>query len=515
VSRILPARPSLEYLKKQAKDLLQRLRQGDPTVVERFRALTSTRPPRHARLADAQRLVALDFGFASWARLKAHVESPGAAQSPAEALLAAVKENDAGRVRAALERHPDLAATLDAPLHGLAFGQTALLGAVQRGNREMIDVLLAAGAHVNARSDWWAGGFGVLDEADAALVPFLEERGAAMDAHAAARLGLLDRLERLVAANPGVVHARGGDGQTPLHFAASVAVAEYLLDRGADLDARDVDHESTPAQYMLRSRQEVARYLVARGCRTDILMAAALGDLALVRRHLDADPEVIHTSVSERYFPKRDPRSGGTIYIWTLGSHKTAHLVAQEFGHADVFRLLMERSPDALQLALACELGDQRLFDALLAARPGLARALPEGDQVRLADAAQSNNTTAVKMMLAAGWPVAVRGQHGGTPLHWAAWHGNLEMVREILRYAPPLEFRGDDHDQPPLGWALHGSRNSWLRGSGDYGATVDALLAAGATAPPLTDDLEASDAARDALRRHAGSRRSGGPGTT
>jgi len=41
-----------------------------------------------------------------------------------------------------------------------------------------------------------------------------------------------------------------------------------------------VDHESTPAQYMLRvqqkrrnprNRQEVARYLVSRGCRTDIL----------------------------------------------------------------------------------------------------------------------------------------------------------------------------------------------------------------------------------------------------
>ena len=32
--------------------------------------------------------------------------------------------------------------------------------------------------------------------------------------------------------------------------------------------------------------------------------------------------------------------------------------------------------------------------------------------------------------MLGAGWPVNARGKHGATALHFAAWHGNLEMVR-------------------------------------------------------------------------------------
>ena len=76
-----------------------------------------------------------------------------------------------------------------------------------------------------------------------------------------------------------MVNARGGDGQTPLHFASTVDIAAYLLDQGADIDARDVDHESTPAQYMIDDRQEIARYLIQRGCKTDILMAAALGDI--------------------------------------------------------------------------------------------------------------------------------------------------------------------------------------------------------------------------------------------
>ena len=222
---------------------------------------------------------------------------------------------------------------------------------------------------------------------------FLVERGAVMDAHAAARLGLMPKLRELVAADPGVVHARGGDGQTPLHFASTVEVAEFLLANGADIDARDVDHESTPAQYMLRvdqrrhyphDRQDVARYLVSRGCRTDILMASALGDVDLVRRHLDTDPGCIRMSVSEEWFPKQDPRAGGTIYIWTLGAHRTAHSVARDFGHEDVFQLLMERTPEDLKLALACELGDEAVFHEFLAKHPDAAKTLSEAEQRKL-----------------------------------------------------------------------------------------------------------------------------------
>src|SRR5690242_3001787 len=118
-------------------------------------------------------------------------------------------------------------------------------------------------------------------------------------------------------------------------------------------------------------------------------MAAALGDVDRVRQHLDADPASIRTSVSEAYFPKRDPRAGGHIYIWTLGHNKTAHRVAREFGHEDVLRLLMERTPDDLKFAIACELGEEDWFRQLLAANPQLVGNLPEGARRKLPDAAQ------------------------------------------------------------------------------------------------------------------------------
>ncbi len=116
------------------------------------------------------------------------------ALSPAEELKSAVCDSDASRVREILEHHPELRATIDDPLVNYGFGTHALFAAVQRSDRATIDVLLQAGANINKRTEWWAGGFGVLDDCDPELVPFLTERGAAIDAHAAARLGMTEEL---------------------------------------------------------------------------------------------------------------------------------------------------------------------------------------------------------------------------------------------------------------------------------------------------------------------------------
>ena len=57
--RNLPARPNLEYLKKEAKERLDVLRRRDPA----------------AQLSDAQHVLAKEYGFATWPQLKAHVEA--------------------------------------------------------------------------------------------------------------------------------------------------------------------------------------------------------------------------------------------------------------------------------------------------------------------------------------------------------------------------------------------------------------------------------------------------------
>jgi len=285
-----------------------------------------------------------------------------------------------------------------------------------------------------------------------------------------------------------------------LHFASTVEIAEFLLEKGAEIDARDIDHESTPAQWMIRDRQDIAHMLARRGCRTDILMAAALGDAKLVSRHLDADPDCIHMRVSHEYFPMINPRAGGTIYQWTLGWYVSPHDVARQFGHEEVFRFLMERSPADVQFIAACWNADQSAVKTALEQNPGLVSNLSAAYGRQAAHAARNNNLAAVRLMLASGLPVNALGQHGATPLHWAAFHGNAEMAEEVLRYNPPLEQMDADFHGTPLGWAIYGSENGWFCRTGNYAATVEALLKAGAKLP---DQNGGTQAVREVLAKY------------
>lgn len=481
MSQPLPARPNLEQLRKQAKDLLKSARAGDPAALRRWRENLTASGPGQLSLADAQCVIAREHGFATWARLKDHVHAILLeTRDPLELFKDAFHADDAVLFAKLLERHPAIKARLNEPI-----GPFDSPPITHVKSRAMLDVFLDAGADLNAKSRWWAGGFGLLHNAPPELAAYAIERGAVVDIHAAARLGLLDRLRALLTAEPSLVDARGGDGQTPLHFAATVEVATVLLNHGAEIDARDLDHESTPAQWMLGERSDVARFLVERGCATDLLLVTALGDRARVEQHLASDPACIHQRVDDAYFPKKNPRSGGTIYQWTIGRGLSAHDVARKFGHLELLPVLLEHSPVELRLLALARNHDESAVWEILAAHPEVVAHLSEPTRSHLAHAARDNDTAAVRLMLHAGWPVDAKGQHQGTALHWAAFHGNLEMVETILPHRPPLDLPDADHHAPPIGWATFGSEHGWHRETGDYAGVVQALLRVGAKLPP------------------------------
>jgi hypothetical protein len=105
----LPARPSLEQLQKQAKELLRQYRAGESAAIERFRAATP-RPadpelPHDAGLAGAQFVIAREYGLESWAKLKHRIEDlrpPGMEQFErlAKELAAACSSDNRNAVRA-------------------------------------------------------------------------------------------------------------------------------------------------------------------------------------------------------------------------------------------------------------------------------------------------------------------------------------------------------------------------------------------------------------------------------
>jgi len=167
------------------------------------------------------------------------------------------------------------------------------------------------------------------------------------------------------------------------------------------------------------------------------------------------------------------------------------HVPAEFVGLARALRRRIDRAQPAREAA------EERLL-APFRPRPGF-QPMPRHALLKRLAAAWRGLPTPGRLMLAAGWPVSVTGQHGGTPLHWAGFHGNAEMAEIVLRHNPPLELHDADYNSTPLGWAIHGSENGWHRETGNYPATVEAILRAGAKLP---EKIRGTEAVKDVLRR-------------
>ena len=86
-------------------------------------------------------------------------------------------------------------------------------------------------------------------------------------------------------------------------------------------------------------------------------------------------------------------------------------------------------------------------------------------DEMRLiADKAHANDTAAVALMLDLGFDARVTGPDNADALHWAAFQGNAEMVRLLLRHDPPIGVREASHGGTPLDWCVYGSVRGWAK---------------------------------------------------
>jgi hypothetical protein len=500
----LPARPSLEMQQKRAKELLRAVWNGDAAALARIRALHPKPPaPDAATLADAQLVVARGYGFESWAAMKRKIES--LTRTPPERFLIALRDRDVDQVRELLRAHADVRAAVNDPI-GPFGGRPAALA---KKHLPLLDVLLEYGADLNLKSTWWAGGFGLLEydctpEEAAPLI----ERGAVVDVFAAAHLGMFERVRDLVERDGSRVHARGGDGKTPLHCARTVEIVEYLLDRGAEINARDVDHESTPAQYLVREAPDVTRLLVANGAWFDIFIAVGLRDAVLAQRCLRDDPDALnHRTWHGKYRVVHDGRRAATreeigdhrgdIYRWVFGHNVSALDAAIRLGYDEIVQLLLRHSSPAQRLLSACANGDRTAAETIVASHPGIVATLTPDGMRLIADRAHANDGAAVALMLDLGFDPRIRGVDEWEPIRWAAFHGNAEMVRRLLPHGAPIGVPDPTYGGTPLGQCLYGSLHGWERTTGDFATTVRLLLEAGerpdpATLPTGRDDVDA-----------------------
>lgn len=463
MSESIPERADIRQLRTQAKELLRSLQSGEP--------LAHGKPMPHAKLADAQLLIARKYGFDSWPRLVDKIEKPLLLQKFKDSVIS----GDAAGLEKLLSSKPRLRKHLDDPL--FSFDSPAILNVSNHPAADKIlPILVRYGANPNARSQWWAGGFSALDQASDKTVDLLVNLGAKFDVWSAAGHGRVEVLRDILARDPESVNAPGGDGKRPLHFASTPEAAELLISGGADLEIRDVDHESTPAQYQA-NRPDVLRVLLKHGAKPDIFTAAVLDDLGLARAILKDDPDAANAHVGAAPFvtTKSD---GGHIYAYLLGPQKSPAMVAAERGSHQVLEELLKSASPTRRLVTAAWLEDADAVSKILAGHPNLAQNL--GSEARaIADAAQAGKVETVRLLLQAGLDPTTPGMDSGSALHVACWFGYLEIVKLLVERVP-LDLLDASHGSPPLGWATHGAQ--WCRNqSGDYVAVVKTLLDAGA----------------------------------
>ncbi len=240
-TKALPARPSLEQYKKQAKELLKSAKSGHPEALQRTLQRLKNDHPRLAglahlesqraklALADAQFVIAREHGFESWPRFAKHLQAltrQNSSVSRFESAVDAVVTGDAPKLEQLLGKDPELVRERSTFLHHATLlhyvGANGVENYRQKTPKNAVriaEMLLDAGADINALADIY-GGSDTLGLAATSVWPFL----------AGVQDALIDLLLKSGANlhNEKIVNAclANGRGQA----------AEHLAKRGAPLD---------------------------------------------------------------------------------------------------------------------------------------------------------------------------------------------------------------------------------------------------------------------------------------
>jgi ankyrin repeat protein len=437
-SRALPARPSLEQYKKQAKELVTAYRAGDAEATQRVRA----HHPRFAKaddsgfkLADAQLVIAREHGFASWPKFVKQIEASSGRLAPATVWRTAEEAVVAGDV-----------ATLEALLRD--YGDILRHEQPQSWwNNTLTPDYQAVDARAIIASTHEFGGWDELI-AHAEMVRDGSSPVARFEAAVDAVVrGDVAKLTGLLAESPELVRARSPrrHHSTLLHYVGAngvegfrqhtprnaVDIAELLLDAGADVNAvADMYGGSTTLGLVATSlhpwlagvQQPLIELLLDRGASLE--PSAAAGGRSLVHACLaNGRPEAAEYLAS-RGAPLAFEDAAGVGRLDVVRSHlsdgdgtptkeqmERALISSATYGRTAVAEFLLDRGVDV---------------DARADGFTGVNAA------------ATSGHFETVRLFLARGASLELRNRYGGTALEAALW-GAANRPREA-DYVPVIE---------------------------------------------------------------------------
>lgn len=244
-------------------------------------------------------------------------------------LFKATAEGNTSEAQALLDEQPGLAIA-----HGLEWSDywhgdaLSLHVAVMHNRKDIIDLLLARGADINARepdSNWTALNYAVdmliagalTQTAYEELYNFLVERGAQPDIFIPLWLDDVEGVRDFLKRDRAAVNQTGPNDATPLCYVDGIEMAALLMDYGAGPLAltgndwcRRGGVDTALRWAATRSERPQFRYMVDRlGLEKDIFIASGLGDLGRVEWLLKADLTRLnsHTGADYPLLPDMTP----------------------------------------------------------------------------------------------------------------------------------------------------------------------------------------------------------------
>lgn len=520
--RGLPGNANLEQLRNGAKGFQRAVRAGDPgaaAVVNEFHPRLGSAQPGSPELdvftrADAQLVVARQFGFPSWPRLKAHLELVADyARSPHHEPVGGPLADEAEIVDEFLrlvtlnygDDDPDRLARAEALLFEHDWLATANVYTIAATGeldaaRDLLADDPAAASRVGGPYRWepllyltYARLPLSAGRSPLAVARLLLEHGADPNA------GYL--WEGLIPPFTALTGALGGGGTIPKH-PQELALARLLLEAGADANDGQALYnqgwgesageewlellfefglgsgDGGPWRRRFGERQDSPQKMLE-----DLLIAAAKHGLTdRVRRLLARGV---------------DPRGERTEHPIYRGRSPVQEAALN--GHMDIVAILVDAGAvwehdQVDELISTAMSGDRDAVQQLLATDAGLRERAIERSPDQLVRAAEQDSYDAVALLIELGFNVNARSRTA--PLHEAAMRGNLPVIRLLLEHGADPNLRDTGYDATPAGWAEHHEQPE-----------AYALLAALEQPNPRTPEDPA-----DALLGDGGPARAGGP---
>jgi ankyrin repeat protein len=468
----LPASPNLEQQRKRAKDLLKAVRAGEGEALRRFarshpRLGASPTLRNDARLADAQWVIAREYGFTSWARLKAHVEAlsgkaplrhpfetdPQYYRDRAAGMLSVFATGEPNAIRLTRLFHPRFAAAAEADIRAAALTQAdAELILAREHGFETFDALARHVEALRDRPEPFRLAFEAIKADDRA------------------------KFNALLTSSPDLVNAPGTNGNRLILLAMSFgrdAMVKDLLAAGADPDLPNNKGWTALHQAAYANPGDPAAGLAT----LEMLLEAgappyaeAYGDggtplaIALFWGHRALAERLAQAALAP--FNLRVAAGLGRVDLMQRFFER-GHLKPEAGWHRDFHRphsgFPPWRPTDSVEEILA---------DALTyAARSGRIDAMAWLREHGADIDAEPYNGTALHWAVArrraeaAAWLIdhgadinrraAFGGTRGVTPLHIAAaWDGSPDCARLLLARGADRGIKDAEHDGTPANWA-------------------------------------------------------------